>query len=74
MSAPYEAAVQREMNELAAKIARLEAVNAKMLESLKEITGLFQTALLCTNVEVAKEGMAFVRKARAAIAAAEAPS
>lgn len=51
--------------------AQRKAASA-MLGALKDITPLFQTALLCTTVEIAREAKPFIDKARAAIAAAHA--
>ena len=41
-----------------------------LVEALREMTLLFKSALLCTTPEIAKDGMAYVRKADALLSKA----
>lgn len=50
--------------------ARLIAAAPELFQALSEIKLLFQSALLCTNVELAKEGMEYVKRADAILAKA----
>jgi hypothetical protein len=46
---------------------RMVVLAPELAEKLEQMTALFQSALLNTTPEIAKEGMEFVREARALI-------
>jgi hypothetical protein len=50
---------------------RLTIAAPDLLATVKELKLLFQSALLCTTAEIAKDGMVYVRKAEALIAKVE---
>lgn len=48
-----------------------DVLMGELVQMIADLNLLFRTALLCTSVEAAKQGMVYVRKADALIAKAQ---
>ncbi|MDO8534381.1 MAG: hypothetical protein Q7S17_06530 [Xanthobacteraceae bacterium] len=68
MTDPKEMALRQVIGDYQDKVARLRADVAELIVELEAIIPLFQTALLCTTPDIARDGMGFVRRARAVLA------